>query len=145
MTVHCTVCAAHPGAFNQQRAAAPWPTTEIAGKPVHKACAHQAEHLIATVQAGGLTVTADGAATWTSNGRALFDDTLAILHAFGHATDATQAATAALQATQDADFAAAYRATQPAQPSPEQLAEMRAAFGTGVTVVDVITGRETHL
>jgi hypothetical protein len=35
----------------------------------------------------------------------------------------------------------AYRASQPAQPSAEEMFEMRAAFGEGVEVVDVITGR----
>jgi hypothetical protein len=42
-------------------------------------------------------------------------------------------------------FAAEYRRMQPAQPSDEELAEMRAAFGTGVEVVDVISGRRTRL
>lgn len=39
----------------------------------------------------------------------------------------------------------AYRANQPAQPSDEELYEMRAAFGPGEVVVDVITGRKTQL
>jgi hypothetical protein len=39
----------------------------------------------------------------------------------------------------------AYIARQPAQPSDEELAEMRAAFGPGEVVVDVISGRRTQL
>jgi hypothetical protein len=38
-------------------------------------------------------------------------------------------------------FMAAYRASQPATPSPEEQFELRAAFGSGKTVVDVVTGR----
>jgi hypothetical protein len=41
-------------------------------------------------------------------------------------------------------FLAAYRAAQPAEPDAEQLYEMRAAFGPGVEVVDVITGRRVR-
>ena len=36
---------------------------------------------------------------------------------------------------------AAYRASQPAEASAEEQYEMRAAFGPGVEVVDIITGR----
>jgi hypothetical protein len=39
----------------------------------------------------------------------------------------------------------AYVANQPAQPSDEELYEMRAAFGPGEVVVDVISGRRTQL
>ncbi len=55
---------------------------------------------------------------------------------------------AAAAATNDAEIIAAiqrYRAAQPAQPAAGQLAEMRAAFGPGAIVVDVITGRMTRL
>jgi hypothetical protein len=37
---------------------------------------------------------------------------------------------------------AAYRASQPAVPSEEEQYEMRAAFGAGKEVVDVVTGRK---
>ena len=47
---------------------------------------------------------------------------------------------------QVACFLARYRREQAnRQPSGEQLAEMRAAFGPGTTVVNVITGRRTRL
>jgi hypothetical protein len=38
-----------------------------------------------------------------------------------------------------------YIANQPAQPSEEELYEMRAAFGPGEVVVDVISGRRVQL
>lgn len=37
---------------------------------------------------------------------------------------------------------ASYSKNQPAQPSAEQLAEARAAYGPGVDVVDVVSGRK---
>lgn len=55
---------------------------------------------------------------------------------------------AATAATNDAAIIAAiqrYRAAQPSQPAAGQLAGMRAAFGPGATVVDVITERATRL
>ena len=43
---------------------------------------------------------------------------------------------------EDAESIAAYRAAQPATPSSEEVFEARAAFGPGVEVVDVFTGRK---
>lgn len=43
-----------------------------------------------------------------------------------------------------AESIAAYR-KQASAPSEEELNEMRAAFGKGTTVVDVLTGRKTRL
>ncbi len=43
------------------------------------------------------------------------------------------------------NFLAEYRAQQPAEPSAEQLFEMRAAFGPGAQVVNVLTGRTVTL
>ena len=53
----------------------------------------------------------------------------------------------ATRKSEDAAFFARYREAQrkAGPPSEERLAEMRAAFGTGVTVVDVISGRRTRL
>jgi hypothetical protein len=44
-----------------------------------------------------------------------------------------------------AAFCAEYRRRQPAQPSAEELFEMRAAFGEGAEVVNVISGRRVRL
>jgi hypothetical protein len=51
-----------------------------------------------------------------------------------------EAQQAAIDTHMDA-FIAEYRATQPAVPSLEEQHEMRAAFGPGKEIVDVITGR----
>jgi hypothetical protein len=51
-------------------------------------------------------------------------------------------AQAAAREAEVAAFLAAYRRNPP-RVTAEQLAEMRAAFGTGARVVDVITGEET--
>jgi hypothetical protein len=45
---------------------------------------------------------------------------------------------------EDAEFLAEYRRNQK-PPTNEELFEMRAAFGGGTTVVNVITGRKTKL
>jgi hypothetical protein len=42
------------------------------------------------------------------------------------------------------EICAAYRANQPAQPSAEDMFEMRAAFGPGKEIVNIITGRVTR-
>lgn len=54
----------------------------------------------------------------------------------------------ATRAARDAEVSAAieeYRRNQPAQPSEEEREEMIAAFGYGVKVVDVLTGRVVQL
>lgn len=44
-----------------------------------------------------------------------------------------------------AAFCASYRRRQAARPSSEELFEMRAAFGPGAEVVDVVSGRRVRL
>lgn len=83
----------------------------------------------------------DGAWRWDSNGSCVPDDYLA-------STDAPQAErdlTTEARRAELAQLVAHMRATEPAQPDAEQLAEMRAAFGPGTTVVNVLTGRTTQL
>lgn len=122
-----------------------WPVTEVAGWTVHKSCASDAEHIVQVIASGELEVSATGVARWTSNSRPLFADTVALIIALGLGEGIDPAATARAQEKDTAAFLAQYRATQPAQPDAEQLHEMRAAFGPGATVVDVITGRTTQL
>lgn len=58
--------------------------------------------------------------------------------------DAGMECTPAHQAAYDREIAAfldEYRRNQPPVPSDEEAFEMRAAFGPGVEVVDIITGR----
>lgn len=75
-------------------------------------------------------------------GRALMDDLLEKLLLVTDKADSA-ATRAAREAEVEADLAF-YRANRKA-PSGEELAEMRAAFGEGAKVVDVITGEEIQL
>ena len=76
---------------------------------------------------------------WTSNGQVPPADIIALAVAAGIDVDP-----AACDAARSADlraFVSAYRANPP-KVTAEQRAEMRAAFGPGTTVVNVITGRK---
>lgn len=83
----------------------------------------------------------DNVATWDSNGQHPFDDMLDAWVALGLVAPVVREATAVARMHETARFMDAYRAAQPATPSAEELIEMRAAFGPGTAVVDVITGR----
>lgn len=143
ITTPCLVCATKGRAGSEFFATrgTDWPTTEVAGHQVHRACASDAEHLARTVADGGLAIDA-GVARWTSNDRAVPDDCAALLAALGLAPGIDLAATAAANRAGMLEALAAYRAAQPPEPSAEELAEMRAAFGPGQRIVDVLTGRE---
>ena len=84
----------------------------------------------------------NGAAFWNSNGHYLPSDCLEVLsHTnFPFSIEETNRAREA----QNELFFENYRKNYQG-PSEEELAEMQAAFGTGTTVVDVITGQEIRL
>ena len=84
----------------------------------------------------------NGAAFWNSNGNYLPSDCLEVLaHTnFPFNIEETNRAREA----QNELFFENYRKNYQG-PSEEELAEMQAAFGTGTTVVDVITGQEIRL
>ena len=88
------------------------------------------------------TVDADGAIRWESNGRYLMDDFCEKLEYAGYAFD--REATAKKRDAQNAESLAQYRRNDRGL-SGEALAEARAAFGEGATVVNVLTGRKTRL
>lgn len=95
----------------------------------------------ADLDSGEITIDEDGVAR-NRIGRALMDD---LLEKLLLVTD--KADSGATQAAREAEVKAdleSYRATRKA-PSAEDLAEMRAAFGEGAKVVDVITGEEIQL
>ncbi len=105
----------------------------------------QAEAELAKVKAdldsGAITIDEAGVAR-NCIGRVLMDD---LLEKLVLVTD--KADSAATRAAREAEVEAAlesYRANRRA-PSAEKLAEMRAAFGEGATVVNVLTGDVTHL
>lgn len=88
------------------------------------------------------TVEADGAIKWSSNGRYLMDDFCEKLECAGYPF--SRESTAKKRNVQDEESLAEYRRDDKGL-SGEALAEARAAFGEGTTVVDVLTGKETRL
>ena len=105
----------------------------------------QAEAELAKVKAdldsGAITIDEAGVAR-NCIGRALMDD---LLEKLVLVTDkADSAATRAARAAEVKADLESYRAARKA-PSAEELAEMRAAFGEGAKVLDIITGEEIQL
>ncbi|RKI71773.1 hypothetical protein D7V91_00135 [bacterium 1xD42-67] len=105
----------------------------------------QAEAELAKVKtdldSGEITIDEAGVAR-NCIGRALMDDLLEKLLLVTDRADSA-ATRAAREAEVQADLES-YRANRKA-PSTEEIAEMRAAFGAGTKVVDVITGEEIQL
>ena len=90
----------------------------------------------------GATVEADGAIKWNSNGRYLMDDFCEKLEYAGYPF--SREATAQKRDAQNEESLAEYRKNDRGL-SGEELAEARAAFGEGTTVVNILTGRRTRL
>lgn len=95
----------------------------------------------ADLDSGEITIDEAGVAR-NRIGRALMDDLLEKLLLVTDKADSA-ATRAAREAEVQADLES-YRASRKA-PSAEELAEMRAAFGEGTTVVDALTGEEIQL
>ena len=87
-------------------------------------------------------VEADGAIKWNSNGRYLMDDFCEKLEYAGYAF--SREATAEKREAQNAESLAEYCRNDKGL-TGEALAEARAAFGEGTTVVNVLTGKKTLL
>ena len=94
-------------------------------------------------QRDNIEVEDDGAAKWISSGNYLPADVVEKL-TFAGADFFSAEATAAKRDAQTAAFLDSYRRNYKG-PSEEEKAEMRAAFGEGTTVVNVITGEKTRL
>lgn len=84
----------------------------------------------------------DGVVRWNSNGQVPPQDVLDFWAHLGLPFNLGRSVAA--REAETARFLSEYRANS-RPPSEEQLMEMRAAFGPGETVVDVITGRRTVL
>jgi len=86
----------------------------------------------------------NGVVRWTSNNRVPFDD---LLEVFRKAGDIDGQTALQSQRARDAENAILFRElrknVKPA--TSEEIFEMRAAFGSGIKIVDVITGRVTQL
>jgi hypothetical protein len=87
---------------------------------------------------------ADGVVRWTSNNRVMPKDCREILAHSAYRDLFDEEASRAAEDAETAAFLEAYRKNYQG-PSEEEKAEMRAAFGTGSTVVDVITGKRIRL
>ena len=88
------------------------------------------------------TVEEDGAIRWTGNGRYLMDDFCEKLEYAGYPF--SREATAGKRDAQNEESIAEYRRNHKGL-SGEALAEARAAFGEGTTVVNILTGERTKL
>ena len=95
----------------------------------------------ADLEAGRITIDETGIAR-NCIGRVLMNDQMELLLRVTDRVDA-EATNAAREAEVEAALAE-YRANYKG-PSAEELAEMRAAFGPGATVVNVITGKKIEL
>lgn len=101
----------------------------------------QLDKVRAELAEGKISIDAEGVAR-NCIGRVLMDD---LLEQLGMVTDKVNVeATRAARETENAAFLAEYRVRRNA-PSAEELAEMRATFGAGATVVDVLTGEKIAL
>ena len=87
---------------------------------------------------------ADGVVRWTSNNRVMPKDCREILSHTAYRDLFSEEASRATEDAETAAFLESYRKNYTG-PSEEEKAEMRAAFGTGSTVVDVITGKRIRL
>mgnify|MGYP001058442851 CR=1 FL=1 len=87
----------------------------------------------------------DGVVRWNSNNNVPFDDMLYDFMSIGVIGPKTAARSEEARHVDNERFFEEYRRNQPAQPSEEELFEMRAAFGEGTEVVDVISGRRVRL
>jgi hypothetical protein len=115
-----------------------WPTTVEHGHQVHKACRHQVESAFRSVEH---LVIVDGVARWSTNDQVVPADWARLAVALGILDADVAAASAPVRDAETAAFFAEYRRRQPAAPSAEEQYEMRAAFGEGVEIVNVISGR----
>lgn len=88
------------------------------------------------------TVEEDGAIKWNSNGSYLPDECCEKLEYAGF--HFSRQATAEKRKEQNRKFIEEYRKNQ-AEPTEQELAEMRSFFPEGSKVVDIISGREIQL
>jgi hypothetical protein len=102
--------------------------------------------MIELAESGQLLVGPDGVGRWDSNGSVIPADCALAFARFGLAPALDLAATAAARDAETTTALDRYRAWRAAEGySAEERAGMRAAFGPGAQVVDVITGRPVDL
>lgn len=139
----CIICSAKYPQLLAARAI--WPTIETTSHAVHRGCAHELEYAQRLIAEDAFAIDAAGVVTWRSNGRPPFDDMIALFIALG-VQGIDREATAAAKRESDRRGIAEYVAYRKQRGySAEELAEMRAAFGPGETVVDIFTGDKTQM
>ena len=84
----------------------------------------------------------DGAIKWSTNGSYIPDDFCEKLEYADY--NFSREATRRTRDKQTKEFIEEYKKNQ-SEPTEEELAEMRAVFGVGATVVDAISGRKIRL
>ena len=84
----------------------------------------------------------DGAIKWKTNGSYIPDDFCEKLEYAGY--NFSREATRIAREEQNKKFFEEYKKNQ-SEPTEEEIEEMRAVFGRGKTIVDVISGREIVL
>ena len=87
---------------------------------------------------------ADGVVRWTSNNRVMPKDCREILSHTVYRDLYSEDASRAAEEAETAAFLESYRKNYK-ESGEEEKAEMRAAFGAGTTVVDIITGERIRL
>ena len=100
------------------------------------------DRMVQKYKNGELILDEDGAGHWASNGRYIFDDNA--YEAFLGGVPINLDATEQKRAVQVEETLAEYRRNWK-PPSGEALAEMRAEFGEGTEMVDVLSGRKFRL
>lgn len=88
------------------------------------------------------TVDENGVIRWNSNGNCIPDDFCEKLEYAGF--QFSREATREAREIEDKEFIEQYKAMKH-EPTEEELAEMRATFGAGTKVVDILSGREYQL
>ena len=132
----CVVC------NNLPKGRSGWEIITLNGVTVHSACERQ---LQSTFDAVETKVLYDGdVLRWDSNGNCPMDDFMDTSLRAGLVTRKQYDATTKARYEEVQKFLEEYRANPP-QPTEEEIYEMRAAFGEGAEVVNIITGQKTKL
>jgi hypothetical protein len=103
------------------------------------------EHVLKYWEEDGAYIDDQGIMRWRSNDSVPPDDCLLAALDMGLITLPQHNHSVEVSKVETRKAIEAYIANQPAQPSEEELYEMRAAFGPGEVVVDVISGRRVQL
>jgi len=115
----------------------------VAGIAVHPGCKRDMDTAMRFWLDGSATW-ADGAYRWKSNNSVPGEDMIGRWLALGYITADEAKASIKLRKSETDAFLKAYRKNPP-KPTAEDLFEMRAAFGEGAEVVNIITGKVTKL